>query len=54
MAVVLTAAIGLRPAVDNDLWWHLRIRAAHVSPPPAHGADVLSTTTQGKTRVAFD
>ena len=47
-------AIAIRPALDNDLWWHLRSGRWMVDHRRILGADPFSHTADGDRRLPFD
>jgi hypothetical protein len=53
-ALLVVLAIAVRPAIDNDLWWHLRSGRWMVDHHRILGADPFAHTTHGKRRLPFD
>ena len=54
VALVLAFAIAVRPAVDNDLWWHLRTGRWMVDHQAIFRHDVFSYTRAGAVRQPSD
>jgi hypothetical protein len=53
-ALLVVLAIAIRPALDNDLWWHLRSGRWMVDHHRVLGADPFSHTAHGDRRLPFD
>ena len=53
-ALFIVLAIAIRPALDNDLWWHLRSGRWMVDHRRILGADPFSHTADGDRRLPFD
>src|SRR5215216_2429338 len=53
-ALLIVLAIAVRPALDNDLWWHLRSGRWMVDHHRILGADPFSHTARGDRRLPFD
>ncbi len=54
VVLAITFAAAVAPAVDNDLWWHLRSGQWMVAHHRLLGADPFSHTTGGAVRVPYD